>query len=379
MRIEDVRSHVSGAMHFVTVHTDTGLTGLGQSGCWAYPTAVAAVTEVCRAALIGQDPRNIERHHQHLYRMGPFRGAVLSAAVSSIDIALWDLVAQHHEVPVYELLGGRYRKRVRLCSLLAEQTSLAGMIGSSNDAALRGYTAIKFDPLLPGYEKVSAARRHADVLELVGEVRHAVGEDVDIILELGRKLTPLEAGPMIEGLAQFKPLFIEDPIQIDSIRIQADLAARTRVPLAAGERLHTVWEFAELLAHGGPQYLRPDPGLCGGFTGLRKIAALGEAHHSAVVTHNFLGPVLTAASVHFDIATPNILVQEYRESDENSEVHAALTSRLTRDGGFMNAPDGIGIGVILNPDHLNAETYDSLIRNVAAPRLRTDGSLANVV
>src|SRR5207253_8935574 len=135
--------------------------------------------------------------------------------------------------------------------------------------------------------------------------------DVDIIIELHRKLTPLQALPVIEAIAQFNPLFVEDAIQIDSIVSQAEVARRVSTPMANGELLHTIWEFRELLVHGGSQYVRPDVGLAGGLTHCKKIAALAEAFHAAVVTHNFLGPVLTAASVHLDISIPNFIVQEY--------------------------------------------------------------------
>ncbi|WP_240974614.1 mandelate racemase/muconate lactonizing enzyme family protein [Crystallibacter degradans] len=366
-------------MHFITVHTDTGLVGLGQSACWAYPSSVHAMMDQFRDYLQGEDPLRIERHHQHLYRMGPFRGAVLSAAVSAIDIALWDIASQFRQAPVFELLGGAYRDQVRLCRLLLTPETPDSMLDAVKDAAARAYTAVKFDPFLPGYHRNSAARTHHDCIELVSQVRSAVGPDIDILLELHRKLTPLEAMPIIESLGQFRPLFVEDAIQIDSISTQAELARRTQVPMANGERLHTIWEFAELLEQGGPQYLRPDPGLAGGFTGLRKIAALGEAHHSAIVTHNFLGPVLTAASVHFDLATPNVVLQEYVETDEDSNIHPALTTTLVRDGGYMQAPEGIGLGVTLEPELLTEESYLGFFGNFTHPRLRPDGSNANVV
>src|SRR5439155_25851 len=140
---------------------------------------------------------------------------------------------------------------------------------------------------------------------------------VDVIIEMHRKLTPLQALPVSEACGQFRPLFVEDPIQIDSIQSQAEIARRLTVPFANGERLHTIWEFRELLVAGGSQYLRPDVGLAGGLTHVKKIAALAESFHAAVVTHNFLGPVLTAASVHLDVSIPKFVVQEYSKVDED--------------------------------------------------------------
>ncbi len=210
MRIDDVRSYVAGCMHFVTLHTDNGLVGLGQSGFWAYPTAVHAIVERFRDYLVGKDPSQIERHWQHPYRMGPFRGAALTAAVSAVDIALWDIKSQHFHTPVHELLGGRYRDRVRLCRLLWSKDGHA-LVAEAQDAASQGFTAVKFDPLLAGYQDASYARMSESCMELVGAVRSAVGLDVDIVLELHRKLTPLQALPLIERLASFSLLFCEDP------------------------------------------------------------------------------------------------------------------------------------------------------------------------
>ena len=128
------------------------------------------------------------------------------------------------------------------------------------------------------------------VAERVAAAREAVKSDVDIILELHRKLTPLQAPPVIEAIAQFNPLFVEDPVQIDSIVSQAEVARRVTTPIANGERMHTIWEFRELLVYGGSQYVRPDVGLAGGLTHTRKIAAIAESFHSAVVTHNYPWP-----------------------------------------------------------------------------------------
>jgi galactonate dehydratase len=210
------------------------------------------------------------------------------------------------------------------------------------------------------------------VREMAGAARDAVGLDVDLIFELHRKLRATDAVAVAEALADFRPLFIEDPIQIDSIPIQADLARRFTFPLANGERLNTIWEFRDLFAAGGPQHVRPDVGNAGGLTGARKIAVLAEAHHSALVTHNYLGPLLTAASVHLDVAIPNFLTQEYQLGDESGSAGDAIfVSSLTREGGYMLAPEDPGIGVALDETRL-AEAPPKYLRPVLP--LREDGS-----
>jgi galactonate dehydratase len=377
MKIDEVESLLLGGAHFVRITTDGGLVGLGQSACWAYPEAVHAVIGTFRDYLVGQDPRQIERHWQHLYRMGPFRGSVLSGAVSAIDIALWDIKGQIHSAPIWELLGGKYRDRVRL-HLLMGGASPDELRANAAAAAQEGFTAIKFDPIPEGYGDVTQDALVRGIVDRVAAARDAVKSDVDIILELHRKLTPLQAVPAIEAVAQFNPLFIEDPIQIDSIVSQAEIARRVTTPIANGERLHTVWEFRELLVHGGSQYVRPDIGLAGGLTHTRKIAAIAESFHSAVVTHNYLGPVLTAASVHLDTAIPNFLTQEYSLGDESSK-WAGFEGLLQRQGGYLLPPGTPGLGVKLKQTTVSEPLGPLGNKPVHAIPLRRDGSVAYAV
>jgi galactonate dehydratase len=375
MKIADVESLIAGGSQYVRITTDDGTTGIGQSGCWAYPEAVHGVMSHFSRYLIGQDPLRIEHHWSHLYRMGPFRGSVLGGAVSGVDIALWDIKGKHFQAPIWELLGGRCRDKVRIHLLLESEGSADAIAAAAARAAGDGYTAVKFDPVPANCQDLSQARLIRGTLEVVDAARAAVGHDVDLVLELHRKLTPLQALPLIAELAQFRPLFVEDPIQIDSIQTQAEIAARVSTPLANGERLHTIWEFRELLARGGSQYVRPDLGLAGGLTHCKKIAAIAESHHAAIVTHNFLGPVLTAASVHLDIAIPNVLTQEYIEQDERHDPDA-FRGRVVREGGYLLAPEAPGLGIELDETKLG-ERFPA-IDFQATPR-RLDGSIAYAV
>jgi len=376
MEIAAVDSVVLGDAHFVQVHTADGLTGVGQSACWGYPAAVHAVVEAFRPYLLGADPRRIEHHWHHLYRMGPFRGSVLTAAVSAIDIALWDLLGKRLGVPVWQLLGGQVRDRIRL-HLLLGGTGAEELATQAAAAVADGFTAVKFDPLPADYADLSLARLVAQTEATTAAVRDTVGPDVDLLIELHRKLTPLQAESVVPALARHLPLLVEDPIQIDSVSSQADVARRAAgVPMANGERLHTIWEFKELLAQGGAQYVRPDVGLAGGLSHARKIAALAEAHHAAVVTHNCLGPLLTMASVHLDAAIPNFVVQEYSPLDDTPATGPARPA-VRRDGGFLPVPDQPGLGVTL--DLTDAAPLDLTGRPLSRIPLRSDGSVAYAV
>jgi galactonate dehydratase len=372
MKIEHVESLVLGDVHLVRIVTEDGKVGLGQSGCWGYPSAVHAVVETFRRALLGHDVDAIEHIWHYVYRMAPFRGSVLSAAVAAVDIALWDLKAQRYGVPIWQLFGGKVRDRIRL-HLLLTGADPAAILESARAAVAEGFTAVKFDPLPATYHDMTQARLIRDTVELTAAVRDLVGPDVDLIIELHRKLTPLQAAPLLEALVPFHPLFVEDPIQIDSISSQGALALRSPVPLGGGERLHTIWEFRELLAQGGAQYVRPDIGLAGGLSHCRKIAAIAEAYHAAVVTHNCLGPLLTAASVHLDAAIPNFVVQEYTLLDETPSLSFFQTA-VRRVGGYLSLPDVPGLGVIF--DESAAGEVRVVGREVTVIPLRSDGSVA---
>ncbi len=375
MKIEKVESLLLGANHIVRIHTDNGISGVGQSACWGYPEATERIVHAFSDHLIGQDPLRIEHHWQYLYRMAPFRGSAVSGALSAVDIALWDIKGKHYEAPAWQLLGGLCRDRIRL-HLLMGGGSPDEVRAKAKEAAAEGFTAVKIDPIPDGFQDMTLSRMISDTRDKVAALREGAGMDVDIILEIHRKLTPTTAIPVAEAVAEFDPLFYEDPVQIDSIVSQAEVAKRISIPVANGERMHTIWEFRELLVAGGSQYVRPDLGLGGGLTHCKKIAALAESYHAAIVTHNFLGPILTAAAVHLDASIPNFIVQEYSKADEG-EHNRVFRTALKREGGYIPVPDAPGIGVELDDDLVASIPFEP--RNLAGIPLRNDGSVAYAV
>lgn len=373
MKIEEVESFLIADAYVVRIRTDSGLTGIGQTACWGYPEAVERIVAKFRDYLIGKDPFRIEHHHQFMYRMGPFRGSALSGAVSAVDIALWDIKGKHFQAPVWELLGGKCRDKVRLHLLMGgKDPQDAGR--RAREARDEGFTAVKLDPLPDAFHSMTLQRLIKSTRETVAAVREGAGDDVDVILELHRKLTPMVSIALANALVEFNPLFIEDPIQIDSIQSQGELAKRFTSPVANGERMHTIWEFRELLTYGGPQYVRPDIGLAGGITHCKKIAAVAESFHSAVVTHNYLGPILTAASVHLDVSIPNFIVQEYSKGDESAK-NRVYKNSVKRKGGYIPTPETPGIGVELDEALLKKAKHEPRDLTKIVP-LREDGSVA---
>lgn len=379
MKIEKINSYLARDQFIVEIITDKGISGIGQSACWAYPEAVKAIVDRFKNILIGKDPFMIEEINQLLMRTGPFRGSVLSGAISCIDIALWDIKGKYFETPIWNLLGGKVRNKVRLHLLLGiiygnSKSKNEGLYESAKKAVKDGFTALKIDPLPDNYYDLSLDQLIKETISTVAALREGAGSEVDIILEIHRKLTPMTSVHLAEAIKEFNPMFFEDPIQIDSIISQSDIAKKVSIPIANGERMHSIWEFRELLANGGPQYVRPDVGLAGGITQTKKIASIAESYHSALITHNFLGPILTAASVHIDVSIPNFITQEYSLGDE-TEKNNYLISSLKREGGYIITPEKPGLGIEINKEIINQVPYEPLDLNDQIP-YRLDGSNA---
>ncbi len=375
MKIDKIESFFIRNGYVIRIHTDTGISGVGQTACWGYPEAVDSIINTFKKHLIGQNPLRIEHHWQYLYRMGPFRGTALSGAISAVDIALWDIKGKHFGVPIWELLGGNCRDKIRL-HLLGGGSTPETMYEAAKAAVEEGFTALKFDPVVGNFQDMAVDRLVKTARDIVAAAREGGGPDLDLIVEVHRKLTPMNSIVLESALAPFNLYFIEDPIQIDTITTQGELAKRMTTPLAIGERNVSIWEFREILEAGGPQYVRPDVGLAGGITHCKKIAALAEAYHSAVITHNFLGPLITAASLHLDTSIPNFITQEYTKGDE-SEDFAVYKVAYQREGGYIPIPDAPGLGIELDDSLIEQNPFQPM--NTGTTPLREDGSVAYAV
>jgi len=361
---------------FVKVHTDAGITGLGESGTWGYLEASQAVMEKYARYLVGQDPLRIEHHWQYMYRFSHFRGAAIMGALSAIDIALWDIAGKHFGVPTYQLLGGKCRDKARVYYHVFGQTR-EELIQGIVDAKKRGFTAVgHLTPFLDESRDVPYFKTHVDkmrdAIDTVRQYREAVGDDVDLCIEIHRRLTPAEAIVLARGIEQFHPFFYEDPILPDNFDAMGLVAENIHIPIATGERLHTIYEFEMLLKRGAVQYVRPDVCMCGGITHAKKVAALAEANHVGVVPHNPLSPVSTAACIQLAACIPNFALQEYPLGEGESPKIDIVKSTVRLENGFLIIPDAPGIGIELAEDA--AEKYPPRPREVVT-RLNTDGSV----
>jgi len=378
MKITDVKSIFVDRYYFVQVHTDAGIVGLGESGAWGYLEASAGAVETFKRYLIGQDPLRIEHHWQYLYRWSHFRGAAIMGALSAIDIALWDIMGKHFGVPCYQLMGGKTRDKARVYYHVFGETK-EELIQGCIEAKAQGFTAVgHLTPFLDDSRDLPYFKTHVDkiedAIETVARYREAVGRDVDLCIEIHRQLTPTEAIVLGRGIEPYHPFFYEDPVRPDHFESMAQVAQHINIPIATGERIHTIWEFEPLLRQGAVQYVRPDVCMVGGLTHAKKIAALAEAHNVGVVPHNPLSPVSTAACVQLAACIPNFALQEYPIGEHEPPKSEIVKSALRCEDGFIIIPDAPGIGVELAEDA--AERWPYKPRTVKT-RLHRDGSVVD--
>lgn len=378
MKIVDIQTIFVDRYLFVQVHTDEGISGVGESGAWGYLEASAGAVETFKRYLIGQDPLRIEHHWQYLYRWTHFRGAAIMGALSAIDIALWDIAGKYFGVPCYQLLGGKCREKARVYYHVFGETK-EELIQGCIEAKKRGFTAVgHLTPFLDEPREVPFFQTHAqkirDAIETVGRYREAVGDEVDLCIEIHRRLTPAEAIVLARGIEEFHPFFYEDPILPDNFDAMALVAQNIHIPIATGERLHTIYEFEALLRRGAVQYVRPDVCMAGGLTHCKKIAALAEAHHVGVVPHNPLSPVSTAACIQLAACIPNFALQEYPLGEGEPPKSEIVKSPLKLDKGFLIIPEVPGIGIELAEGAVERHPYKP--RKVQT-RLHRDGSVVD--
>lgn len=354
MKIEDIRTVRAGKYLFVEVETDTGIIGIGESGAWSYPEAVAAAIEKSKAVLLGQDPFRIEHIAQSLYRSVYFRGAIVMSAISAIDIALWDIKGKALGVPVYELIGGKCRDRVRTYAPVF-RFSAEEMAEGCRELKARGFTAGRLmitDALRKGRADRNEgvyAHRVAAGAEKVRACRDAVGEDFDLCLEVHRSMNPAEAKAFAREVEPCRPMFIEDPIPPDNHSVLAELARASAVPIATGERFINIQEFELLLAARAASFVRPDLCALGGISAAKKVSAIAEAHYVGVIPHNPLGPVSTAACLQLDACIPNFAIQEFPSFYETGNDAGMMAEPFRVEDGYIIIPDKPGIGVELVP------------------------------
>jgi len=371
---------------YVKIQTDEGISGVGElhpaSGTSGTPYVARAGVEYHKEYLLGKDPNKIEDNWQHMFRRQLFRGGSdVMSALGAVDIALWDIKGKSLGKPVYELLGGPVRKKVRLYTHLSS-TDIDALRDEAKLRVEEGFTAVRLYPFGSfgnrsfsegiGLEKMSytAMQRHA--VERIEAVRDSVGPDIDIMIDVVNRLTPAEAIAIGNALSDYNLYFFEDPIEPENMDAWEQVAMRQPIPIAMGERLYTIYQFRELLNHNGASFLRPDPSLVGGISNMIKIGSLAQASYASVVPHNPLSCVLTAACAQIDAVLHNIPVQEYPVDDDSGVKADLVTEPLKKEGGYLLIPDKPGIGIELNEEAFKHYPKKAYVR---PPLIYEDGSL----
>jgi len=322
----------AGSRHwcFVKIETDEGIHGIGEGSGW--PKVVAAAIADLATVLIGEDARHIDRlwHRMFVAQMGHGQTGVIGAgAMGAIDMALWDLNSKALGVPLWRMLGGQFRDRIR-CYVHASSLETA------KTAVAQGFTAVKTGNIRDARHKVSA-------------FREGLGPDIDIAVDLHGPpwFNAADAIRIAHELEPYDLLFLEEPVAPEDIDGLRRVRAATSLPLAAGERLSTLWGYRTLIEEGLVDIVQPDPGRVGGITQLRKIAAFAEAHHIQVAPHSgTLGPVAEFAAMHFLSSIPNGMIHERFLTDWEGR-QQILTHSLETVDGHMLVPDRPGLGTDL--------------------------------
>lgn len=386
MIIERARPRRVGQFLFAEITASSGEVGYGESGAWGHLEASEAALQKFCDYLVGKDPRRIEHHWNMMHRFSHFNGSAVGGAISAVDIALWDLKAKSYGVPVYELLGGKVRDKLRVYAHVYSR-SVEEVTQHAVEKAGLGFTAIgHLNPFLDEPEEEPFFASHAGLIDMgiktIRSVRSAVGPEIDLNLELHRRLTPAEAISFAEAAVEFRPAWLEDPIRPENIDAMAEVARRTAIPIATGERYYSMYQFKMAIERRALSFARVSVGICGGITAALKISAIAEANDVQVAPHNPISPIGLAACSAIGFSRPNVWIQEYPTGNEAYVMETTpkllganiMEGDLIIENGFMLCPEKPGIGISLRDD---AEDIRPPISKQVRMRRHRDGSVVD--
>ncbi len=346
---------VAPRWQFLKISTDVGIDGWGEPIVEGRALTTAAAVSELADYVIGKDPRCIEDLFQVMYRGGFYRGGpILTSAISGIEQALWDIKGKALGVPVYELLGGPVREKVRLYAHVSGTTP-EEYASNAKKLVSAGYTALKMG-VVNATDWVERPSTIDAAVAKFAAVREAVGRDIGIGIDFHGRVRRSVAKVLAKSIEPFDPMFYEELLLPDDTAALKDVANNCSVPLATGERMFTRWEFKNVLQDGVVDIVQPDVSHCGGIWELRKIAAMAEAYDVAVAPHCPLGPLTLAASLQIDFCTPNAFIQEqstnvaYHADSENLMFSYVTSHPFAYQDGFVIRSKAAGLGVEVNED-----------------------------
>jgi len=376
MKISKVTPLVLGTpwrnLTFLKVETDEGLTGVGEARVMNRTEAVLGyLSEAIPRYVLGSDPFQVERLVHRMFREDYGRaGEIVMTATALVELACQDIIGKALQQPLYRLLGGEVRERIKAYAngwYRVERTP-AEFHAAAQRVLEKGYRALKFDPFGAGFYELERAEK-LRIIALVEAVRDAVGPDVEIMIEMHGRFNPVTAIELTRELAPFHPSWVEEPVppeNLAALRKTSEAVAALGVPVATGERLHTLYEFRELFELQAADIIQPDITHFGGILNTKKLAAWAEAYYVLVAPHNVGGPVSTAAALHLAACTTNFKIQEHFNDFDEDYVLAAAPGLPRVVDGYFSLPQGPGLGVTLDEEVIAAHPRQALHFNLFA-------------
>ena len=341
---------------FIKLHTDEGIVGLGErvtGGVTDLRSQIALLEELGEQFVIGQNPFNVELIWQRMFSTPhDYRhpGMSRTPAMSAIEIALWDIIGKATNQPIYNLLGGQFHERLRAYAYMPsegiwEQPEKAGDI--ARQLLAEGWSACKTDPFTPTFPyprdwPLKAIKHAASIFR---HVREAVGDELEIGIGTHSQFSTAGAIRVAKIFEEYNPIWFEEPVPPEMVEEMARVAAQTSIPIAAGERLATKFDFANALEKQAIGIVQVDVGQCGGILEAKKIAAIAESHHALIAPHMYVGPIAAAAAIQLDTCSPNFMLQEFNTGPLHRDL---FVKPIVVEQGYITPPTGPGLGLELD-------------------------------
>ncbi len=362
MKITDIKTYIMDAFRtnwtFIKVETDEGLYGWGEASLGTQEMALSGCVEDLKRLIIGRNPLEIEKLRFEVYRDIYWKGGpVLMSAISGIEMALWDIMGKYFNVPCYTFFGGKIRDEVKMYAngWFSGAKTAEEFAQKAKDAVALGVKALKWDPFGKSHMTISKEDM-AKAVDIVGAVREAVGNNVDLLIECHGRFNPYTAIQISYELAPFKPMLMEEPCPPDNIEAIASVRRKSPVPISAGERVYTIYGFDDLFSKEAVDIAQPDMFHTGGMMECKKIAAMAEAKHIPVSFHNPSGPISNAAILQLAAATPNFLIHEIMLND-GSFRKSITTEEVIFNDGYIKIGDRPGLGIDVNVEEVEKRPY----------------------
>ncbi len=356
------------------VHTDEELVGYGSPMNYEHGRTVERAIHDMSDYLIGRDPRQIEDHWQALFRSSYSRQMpILLSALSGIEMACLDILGKSLDTPVWRLLGGSCRDRVRVYGGVGGGNAPEDYARGARERVKEGFTAVKATPFPNAVRYIDTPAMIETIVARIAAIRETVGPEIDVAIDFHRAVSPAMAKILLNELEPYRPMFVEEPTHPENVEALLEITRSTTIPIATGERNTTRWGFREIVEKKAAAVLQPDIRHCGGILEMRKIASLAEIHYIALAPHSASDPVGVAASIQAMAATPNFLIQEFGGGAGDS----LFVEPLKFSDGYIELPQGAGLGFEISEEGLEGNRLtDWRLRNMR--RHPEDNSVSDI-